>query len=149
AVERALCANPRTAQAWAWVQRDAAQVDVARGAYLPQLDARGSLARTSQDVRYTDLEGFDSSLHARSSTVGLSLSWVLYDFGARAAELRRARHLLNAASAAHSQAIQDVFRETADAYHAAQAAQAAVAARREAEDVAAQSFEVADGRRAA
>src|SRR5690606_20466868 len=76
AVERALCANPRTAQAWAWVQRDAAQVDVARGAYLPQLDARGSLSRASQEVRYTDIDGFDSSLHARSSTVGLSLSWV-------------------------------------------------------------------------
>jgi len=146
AIARALCHHPETRQAWAWVQQEAAAVGVAQGAYLPNLSASASVARAEQRIDYSDQPGLSTDLGVRSTRAGLRLTWVLYDFGLRAAHLAKARHLLNAASAARNRDIQRILLETAQAYYALQSAQALLAAHRDAAALARHSLEVAQAR---
>jgi hypothetical protein len=99
AVNRALCNNPRTREAWANVKVQAGGVGAAKAAYLPNVSA------TWQEVRddsVTDVSGYPRLSSANRSTVhsgSVSLNWVLYDFGGRQAALRNAQELLAAARA--------------------------------------------------
>ncbi|MGS0742862.1 TolC family protein [Glaciimonas sp. GG7] len=149
AVERALCRNPQTRLSWANIKAQAAAVGVAQAAYLPNLSAGGSLARV---MKQTDIPGFpqfDSYLNTRSSDKNINLSWVLYDFGLRAANLESARQLLNAANATQDDALQTVFLHTVQAFYAAQAAQALLVAMVDAEQAAQHSFTVAQAKHVA
>lgn len=121
-IERALCANPDTRNAWTIIEQRAAAVGVSKAAYLPTLSATGQWVHenTLTDVRD------HSSLSSDYSTVvhseKLSLGWVLYDFGGRGATLANAKALLDAAQANESAVLQEVFADTAKTYYAAQAA---------------------------
>ncbi|WP_211461146.1 TolC family protein [Collimonas silvisoli] len=140
AVERALCRNPQTRQAWANVKVQAAAVGVSRAAYLPSLNASGSRSKGHSRTTYPDFPQADSSLKTDSSTANLSLSWVLYDFGLRAANLESARQLLNAANATQDDTLQTVFLNTVQGFYQAQAAQAMLTATMDAEQAAERSF---------
>ncbi len=146
AVEHALCLHPKTRQAWAEIKVRAEALGVTYAAYLPTLSA------TAQDVRdatKTSVGGhptLDSQHIATTYTAGLSLSWVLYDFGGRSAALDNAAELLAAAEANHEATLQLVFAAVAKDYYAAQAAQGALAAAEETERTAKDSFEVASRR---
>ena len=146
AVERALCRNPQTRQAWANVKAQAAAVGVSRAAYLPALTAGGTWSKADNRTTYPDFPANDSSLTTHSSDVNLNLSWVLYDFGLRAANLENARQLLNAANAAQDDMLQTVFLSTVQSFYEAQAAQALLAATTEAEQAAEQSFKASAAR---
>jgi outer membrane protein len=76
----------------------------------------------------------------------VSLSWVLYDFGGRAASLKNATQLLAAARANQVSTLQLVFANVAADFYAAQAAQGALTAAREVEHTAQQSAQVATAR---
>ncbi|MEO6920930.1 MAG: TolC family protein [Collimonas sp.] len=140
AVERALCRNPQTRQAWANVKVQAATVGVSRAAYLPTLTSSGSWSKADNRYTYPDFPDNNSSLKTHSSSANLSLNWVLYDFGLRAANLENARQLLNAANAAQDDMLQTIFLSTVQSFYEAQAAQAMLAATAEAEQAAEQSF---------
>ncbi|AIY43149.1 Type I secretion system [Collimonas arenae] len=140
AVERALCRNPQTRQAWANVKAQAAAVGVSRAAYLPTLTSSGSWSKADNRYTYPDFPDNNSSLKTHSSSANLSLNWVLYDFGLRAANLESARQLLNAANAAQDDMLQTIFLSTVQSFYEAQAAQAMLAATTEAEQAAEQSF---------
>ena len=109
AVNRALCGNPKTREAWANVKVQAAAVGVAKSAYLPNLTAN------LQDVRedsVTDVKGYPRLSSANRSTVfsgSVSANWVLYDFGGRKAALANAQALLAAARANQDAALQTAF----------------------------------------
>ena len=79
-VDQALCRNPRTHEAWANARVQAAQVGIARSDYLPDLDGRIAATHSRTDGQSTDLR-----------SASLTLSWLLYDFGARDANLEYAR----------------------------------------------------------
>jgi outer membrane protein len=149
AVERALCRNPQTRQAWANVKVQAAAVGVSRAAYLPSLNAGGSWSKTDNRTTYPDFPQADSSLKTHSSDVNLNLSWVLYDFGLRAANLENARQLLNSASATQDDTLQTVFLNTVQAFYQAQAAQAMLTATIDAEQAAERSFKASEAKHAA
>ena len=124
AVERALCGNPKTREAWASIKAEAAGVGARRAAYLPTLSGSWQGVRDDSATDVTNHPTLSSSQRATIRTETLSLSWVLYDFGARRAALDSATALLDAAKASHEAVLQMVFAQVSKDYYAAQAAQA-------------------------
>jgi outer membrane protein len=146
AVERGLCAHPKTREAWAAIKVRSEAVGVASAAFLPTLSATGQDIR---EVTKTVVKGnadLDSKIVSSTYTEGLSLSWVLYDFGGRSAAYDNAAELLAAAEASHQATLQQVFAAVAKDYYAAQAAQGAYAAAVETERTAKDSFDVSTRR---
>lgn len=140
-VEQALCNNPRTHQAWANARAQAAQVGIAQGAYLPELDATAGRSRTVTGAA----NGTDESRRTLT-TASLSLSYLLYDFGKREASLENARQTMAALAASEDATLQEVFLAAVQAYYQALAGDAAVTAARESERASQESFKAAEAR---
>jgi outer membrane protein len=140
AVERALCRNPKTREAWAAVKAQAAAVGMARAAYLPTVSGtwQGVRDRTVTDIANQPQLSSNSAANVQSAS--LSLNWVLFDFGGRAAALRNAHALLAAARASQDATLQAVFAAVAKDYYAAEAAQGALAAARDIERMTGESM---------
>nr|WP_137955606.1 TolC family protein [Burkholderia sp. 4M9327F10] len=147
AVERGLCNNPKTREAWAQVKIQAAGVGIGRAAYLPTVTGNWQGVR---DDTATNVSGYPQySSDYRNSvlrTESVSLNWVLYDFGGRKAALANATALLAAARASQEAALEQAFADVAKDYYAAQAAQGAFAAAQEIEQTANDSFKAATAR---
>jgi outer membrane protein len=135
-VNLALCNNPQTHVAWANSQVQAAQVGVSKARYLPNL----ALSATADK----NLSG--STTSENQHNIGLTLSYLLYDFGSRAANLENARQLLAAASATQDSTVQAVFLAAVQAYYQAQATYAQLDAALESERAARESFAAAEAR---
>ncbi|NGY07055.1 TolC family protein [Solimonas terrae] len=146
AISRALCFNPQTRQAWSAIVAQAAAVGIGRSAYLPGVSASASVGRVGEDVSSRNAPEFDASLRGGSNEQSLALNWVLYDFGLRAASLRRERALLDAAAASRDEIVRSVFIETVQAYFTAIEARDTLAAQIEAEQRARRSVEVVDAK---
>ena len=139
-VELALCANPQTREAWANARFQAAQVGLAKSAWLPGVT--GTLA--------------DSRVHASGTaavpgnysqaSLGLSASWLLWDFGARSASLDSAARLLAAANLSQDATVQSVFLSAVQAWSGWFAARGAVAAALESEKASLESLKAAERR---
>jgi TolC family type I secretion outer membrane protein len=135
AVDLALCNNPQTREIWANARAQAAQVGVAQSAYLPSLDGKAASSRVTLN-----------SDESRVRSASLTLSWLLFDFGARAANLENARQLLEAASATLDSTVQTLFLTSLQSYYAAQATRAALTAAQESEKASRESFSAAEAR---
>jgi len=125
AVDMALCNNPQTRQAWANVRAQAAQTGVAKSAYLPSINATLSADRNWSDTGRTPSRVVTSSPF-NDRNANLAVSYLLYDFGARNAELENARQLLAAAAATQDNTIQAVLLSVVQAFYQVQAGIAAV-----------------------
>lgn len=134
-VERALCNNPQTREAWANARAQAAQVGVGESAFLPSINASGSFTHNNT-----------SSTTGNQESVGLSLTWLLYDFGGRDATLENARQVLAAVNATQDATLQSVFLSAVQAYYQLFATQAVVDSTNEAEKSARASFNAAAAR---
>lgn len=146
AVERALCNHPKTRSAWAEVKIRAAAVGHRRAAFLPTLNANWQGARDITHNRVPSSPQLDSSYASDLQSAGISLNWVLYDFGARSAGLRNSIELLEAAQAGQHAALQETFATVAKHFYAAQAAHGALASAKQIEETARSSVEVATAR---
>ena len=135
-VDFALCNNPQTHEVWANTRAQEAQVGVNQAGYYPDISLNAVGIRTKTDT--------SSSVDRRS--VAATLSYLLYDFGARAANLESARQLLAAASATQDSKVQSVFLAAVQAYYQTQAGLAALDAAIESERAAKQSFAAAQAR---
>jgi outer membrane protein len=140
-VNAALCNNPQTREAWASARQQAAQLGIARSAYLPRIDntLSGSLGANTppsiaRDNPYTTLNN------------SLVASYLLFDFGTRDANLENARQLLLAASATQNSIVQTILLNVVQAYFQVQAGIAALEAALEAERAAEESFKAAEAR---
>ncbi|HEX5364766.1 MAG TPA: TolC family protein, partial [Gallionella sp.] len=129
-VNLALCSNPQTREIWASARVQAAQLGVSRGSYLPSVSLSVS----------------DNRNGAAQRSYGLTLSYLLYDFGTRAANLENARQLFAAASATRDNVVQSIFLAAVRAFYQAQATRAALDAAQESERAAKQSFSAAEAR---
>ena len=146
AIDRALCANPKTGLAWANIKAAAAAVGVSKSAYLPTLSASSQYMRQHVRTSVEEQAGLDSSYTEGVNSEALSLSWVLYDFGARSADVDNSRALLDAARFSDDVALQSEFATVAQDYYAAQSAAANVDATRDMEQAAARSLDAASVR---
>jgi outer membrane protein len=136
-----LCNNPQTNEVWASARVQAAQLGVAKSAYLPVVT----------DTLGSNVGVLSPQLATRSNpnmTVSNNLvaSYLLYDFGNRKANLENARQLLLAASATQSSVVQNILLTTIVSYYQVQANIAALAAAREAERAGEESFKAANAR---
>ncbi|MFJ4141953.1 TolC family protein [Pseudomonas sp. NPDC089734] len=146
AIEHVLCNDPQVRLAWANAKSQAAQIGIARSAWLPRLDGSLSSSRGHQAFDYDDAPRLSDSGRYRSNSQGLALSWVLFDFGRRSATLNRTQQLLAAANASQDAALQNSFVVASQAYYETLAAQRTLAAARQVEKLAAQNFEAADAK---
>jgi TolC family type I secretion outer membrane protein len=137
-VDVALCNNPQTRLAWANARAQAAQVGVAEGAYLPTLSLNAGRSRNTTDL--------GTRITYNQTTATLSASYLLYDFGGRAATLESARQLMTALTATQDATLQSVFLAAVQAYYQWYAFEASVVAARESERASAESFKAAEAR---
>jgi len=135
-VDAALCSNPQTREVWATSRIYAAQTGVAKAAYLPSADLNAAVSRSQSG----------SASGTNQSSIGFSLSYLLYDFGARAASLEAAQLQLAAASASQDSTVQAIFLAAVQAFYQAQATAAALDAALESERAANESFSAAAAR---
>ena len=105
-VDIALRINPTTQSTWEQARASAADWASSRGAYYPTI---------SGDASGYGMGGNSSSGYY--GTVSLSLSYLLFDFGGRAATAESARQALMAANWNHNQSIQDILRNVPQAYY--------------------------------
>jgi outer membrane protein len=136
-----LCNNPQTNEVWASARVQAAQLGVAKSAYLPVVT----------DTLASNAGVFNPQLSTRSNpnmsvTNSLVASYLLYDFGNRKALIENARQLLLAASATQNSTVQNILLNTTVAYYQVQANIAALAAAQQAERAAEESFKAANAR---
>jgi TolC family type I secretion outer membrane protein len=132
-VDLALCNNPQTREVWASARVQAAQVGVNKAAYLPNLTLSAGLNRNwpSNGAAYNQ------------RNIGLSLSYLIYDFGLRSANLDSAKQLLIAATYTQDSLVQTIFLAAVQSYYQTQSSLAALDAARESEAAAKASFEAA------
>lgn len=142
AVAMALCADPEVEAAWRTQLSSQASMDAERSAYWPTVQGVARSGRANRKTRYDGFSEANSTLDARTSSYGLDLSWVLYDFGLRKAKVESARQLLNAASSSRVEKIQEVVLNTSKAFYQVQATGALLEARRSIESLAADSLKV-------
>ena len=139
-VDRALCANPQTRQSWAAAKFQAAELGRSRSAELPDvtLSGNGGLNRT--------WPANTSTVRQDSVSATATVSYLLFDSGARDANLESARQLLAAANWSHSATLQSVFLSAIQNYYQLFAARANVIAATEAEKAGLESLKAAEFR---
>jgi outer membrane protein len=120
-IDIALSNNPQTRIAWLNARAAEAGIGVAQSNYYPDLDANAGITRS----RVASSGG-----PSTATTFGpsLTLNYLLFDFGGRAAEVEAARQTLIAADFLHNQAIQDVILRVEQAYYGFLDAKALLAA---------------------
>lgn len=146
AVDRALCNNQKTVQAWANVKSQASLVGVAKASYLPTVT--GSLGATKSKDE-TSVKGFpelDSKTSPTTQNGGIALKLLLFDFGQRDAKLKSLQLLLDAANSTQNATLQTVFAETAKVYYQAQTASTALQSKAKAVNYTKESFLAAEAK---
>ena len=132
----ALRERPESRAAWLTIQAEAARLDVQQAANWPSLAAQ---------FNFTQSQSLSSSGAAvpvlNRYGPSLSLSYVLYDFGARRAGIAAQRYQLIAALLNNNRNLQDTAAAVEQAWFALSAARAQVAAQHEAEAALAASLD--------
>lgn len=139
AVQQAFCRNPQTRQWWATVGSQEAQVQQARAAYWPQLSAQYQAAKNWNQASET------SSVNTPSS-LGLSASYILYDFGGRDAGARLAEAQLKAAIATRDDNLNSLAYQVSQAYLDTLLAEASLKSARISEQSALEALKAAEAR---
>lgn len=122
----ALRRNPKTRLAWAALRSSEAGVELARAGYWPQIDATLSAQRN----RALNFSGLPSNTQTRYAA-GVSLSYLLWDFGTRSGQLDQAKFELASAQLSQNQAVQDVILQVEQAYYLVLGLQAVAEANRQ------------------
>ncbi len=142
-VDIALCNNPQTDIAWAGVRSAAAGVGIARSAELPRLDA--AIGPSLNRVDFFGRNALPGSAEVDTSA-RLALSYLLFDFGGRAASVVAAQAQQRAALAQFADAAQGVALNTVTAYNSLAAYRAAETAAEASVKFARQSRDLAAAR---
>ena len=111
AIDLALQNNPATRAAWLEAQAAQAVVGSRRSAYYPEVDLNASYSRTRQAT-----QGGRTIFNSTTFGPQLALTYLLFDFGGRAAIVEEARQALIAADFSHNQQIQNVILQTEQSY---------------------------------
>ncbi|BBO99761.1 TolC family protein [Sulfuriferula nivalis] len=136
-VNTALCNNPQTRSAWASAQVAAGQLGSAQSSYLPSVNGTANLSRDRSLL---------TGLNTTNRSFGLSLNYLLFDFGTRSAQRDAALASLDAANRNQDQAVNSVYLAVVQAYYQYFASQAQVTSLVEAEKSAKLSLDAATGR---
>lgn len=139
--DHALRNRPESRAAWLGIQAEAARLDAERAANWPTLTGQFSFTRS----RSLSSSGASvPTLHRYGPS--LALSYVLYDFGARAAGIDAQRYQLIASLLGNNRTLQDIMAEVETAYFAVLAARAQGDAARAQETALARSLDAVNVR---
>jgi TolC family type I secretion outer membrane protein len=139
--EAALCNNPQTRESYANAKVLAAQLGVAKSAFLPTLTDNLSV-----NENFIDPKSASRGREFNNLNNSLAASYLLYDFGNRDAALENARQLLNAVSATQSAVVQNILLAAIKAYYQVQTDVALLEAAKESENFNLESFKAADAK---
>lgn len=117
----ALRRNPKTRLGWAAIRASEAGVELARAGYWPQIDA----TFTGQRSRALNFSGQPANIQTRYGA-SVSLSYLLWDFGARSGTLDQSKFELVSARLSQDQTLQDVILQVEQAYYQVLGLQAVV-----------------------
>jgi outer membrane protein len=131
-VDLALCNNPEIKIAWATIKAQSSQLGEAKASYFPTITGTVNELRTK--TKYPDLHSSPSNIEKGQTFYG-SLSWRIFDFGAREANNNIAELLLASALAEHSATTQKILTNTSHAYFEAISAKGAFFAREKALEI--------------
>jgi len=118
-VDIALRNNPATRAAWFQARSAAADVGAKRAAWLPTVDVTAGITRTKQAA-----VGGQFVYLQTTYGPGVSLNYLLFDFGGRSADVAESRAALFAANWAHDAAIEDVILRVESTFYQYQTAKA-------------------------
>ncbi len=140
-VDIALRNNPATRESWFVARAAAAEVGSRRSEYFPHATAIGILERQKRSE-------VNNQFNFIQTTYGpsMAVSWLLFNFGAREADVQEATRILYAADWFHNAAIQDVVLETSQGYYQYLNAKAQVVARQASLEEAKRNLAAADER---
>jgi outer membrane protein TolC len=110
--EFALRNNPQTREAWFAAKVAAADVGIEGADWLPDIDGVFNLTRGKQ----VSTNGTEIPWQTRYGP-SVSLSYVLFDFGARGSEVTAARYTRLAANLSHNRVLQNVMLAVEQAYY--------------------------------
>jgi len=144
AVDLALCNNPQIKATWASIKVQAGALGEARAAYLPTLSATTNNMKSHTTYPGSSFPGTATTGQAIAAT----LSWHLFDFGGRGANLESANQLLLAAIDHHDTMLQNTLASVVQAYFDAHTAQATLQAKEQDEANARSTLETAQRRQA-
>jgi len=139
--EVALCNNPQTRESYANAKVQAAQLGIAKSAFLPTLTDNFSI-----NENYANPKSASRGREYNNLSNNLAASYLLYDFGNRDAALENARQLLNAVSATQSAIVQNLLLAAIKAYYQVQTDIALLAATKESESFNLESFKSAEAK---
>lgn len=134
-VAQALCRHTDSRSAWLAVQTQEARLKLAKAGYYPTVDASASQSHS-----------FGDAGSANTTSARLSANWLLYDFGARAANKRQAEQVLEAARLSQESSGQRVMQQAVDAYYGWHSAHEALTAAKAAEKAAEETLRAAEAR---
>lgn len=143
----ALRNNPSTREAWEAAHAQAAAVGIANAGYYPTLDVTIPLTRDKTSIN-NSTGATTENVQTRLSP-SVSLSYVLFDFGARAATKQAASYGLLAANLMQNRAMQGVVLRVEQAYYQLLGARQTVVAGEEILKSVQLSLDVANARRQA
>ncbi|MGA8148421.1 MAG: TolC family protein [Gallionellaceae bacterium] len=135
-VELALCNNPQTRSSWAASRAQAAQLGASLATFFPTLSGPIAVSH-SRDT---------TGINSESKGANLTLSYLLYDSGARMASVENAKQVLLATNATLDATLQTVYLNAVQAYYTLLAARASVQASHAAEEAAQRSLDAANAR---
>ena len=156
-VDIALCRNPATSASWAGVRAAAAQIGIAKSAQLPSANFSVgptlSSSKSFQDTGFIDsngnLVGGSSVLTQVNSSARLAVNYLIFDGGARRANIDAASAQQRAALASYADTAQSVVLNVITAYNSLAANRAVEAANLANLAFARQSRDLASGRKRA
>ena len=143
-VDVALRNSPQTREAWWRARAAAAEIDIRRADLFPEIDVQLQASGTRQAVA-----GGKTTFSQTTLGPGLTLNYLLFDFGGRQADVEAARQALFAENFLHNQAIQDAVLQVERAYYQYQGTKALLASARTSLQEARTSLQAADERRRA
>ncbi|CAG0939168.1 Outer membrane protein OprM [Gallionellaceae bacterium] len=138
-VDLTLCNNPQTRSLWASARAQAAQLGSSMSSYLPTLSGPVSISGSSNKIGGTTTD-------STQGNIGVTASYLLYDFGGRDASVENAKQLLMAVNATRDETLQGNFLAAVQSYYALLSARASVQSFQAAEDAAKKSLDAAQAR---
>lgn len=114
-----LASDPGAKAAWYRAGASASAVGEAKAPYLPKINAR---FEAGSDQWYTPAANAPDNFRREQATTILSIEYLLLDFGRRAADVKRAVAMLDAAGFTHQRKLQQVVFDVQRSYFAHEAA---------------------------
>lgn len=127
-VQAAICANLDLKIRAASVLEQDANLDLGKSKFWPTIEGNISGSRFGKDVYYKNFSSANYSLLSYTGIASVSLNWIIYDGGARAANIEQAEHLLASAKYTHAKTLMDTAIAASETFYKAQYATESVVA---------------------